>query len=248
MSSTALEAAVFDLDGVITGTAKVHARAWKESFDIYLERWSKESGVRQPPFDEVDDYLAHVDGKPRENGVADFLVSRGIEPRPEAVDWICKDKNGRYLRLIEELGVDIFESSVRLIETLRAAGVPTAVASSSRNCAHILAAAKLSHLFDTRVDGNDLAELDLPGKPAPDLFLEAARRLEVDPARSVVFEDATSGVEAGARAGYAIVIGVAREDNADELRAAGAHRVVTDLAEIDPKELLEADFERLEQR
>ena len=243
MNKPTLESAVFDLDGVITGTATVHAKAWKESFDIYLEEWSKQTGRPQPPFDEVQDYLAHVDGKPRQNGIADFLVSRGIEPATDVVERIASDKNGRYLRLIETLGVDVFEGSVRLIRALREARIPTAVASSSRNCAKILEVAGLSDLFDTRVDGNDLGELGLPGKPAPDLFLEAARRLKVDPARSVVFEDATSGVEAGARAGYGIVIGVARDDNADELKKAGAHRVVQDLGEIQPEELLEADFE-----
>lgn len=243
MKNRTLEAAVFDLDGVITRTATVHAKAWKQSFDIYLAKWSKETGKAQPPFDEVKDYLHHVDGKPRENGIADFLVSRGIEPKTEVVERIAKDKNDRYLRLIDEMGVEVFSGSVRLIRALRDAGVPTAVASSSRNCAGILAAAALTDLFDTRVDGNDLRELDLPGKPAPDLFLEAARRLKIDPSRSVVFEDATSGVEAGARAGYGIVIGVAREVSADSLREAGAHRVVHDLDEIEPKELLEADFE-----
>lgn len=242
MCPNTLEAAVFDLDGVITGTATVHAKAWKESFDIYLEEWSRQAGVEQAPFDEVEDYLTHVDGKPREGGITDFLISRGIEPTPEVVERISEDKNPRYLRLIDEAGVDVFEGSVTLIRALRRAGVATAVASSSRNCARILAAAGLTDLFDTRVDGNDLAEMNLPGKPAPDLFLEAARRLAVNPARSVVFEDATSGVEAGARAGYGLVIGVAREDNAEELMAAGAHRVVKDLDELKPEELLEADF------
>ncbi len=247
MRSSKLKGAVFDLDGVITRTAKVHSRAWKQSFDRFLESYAKRTGTPQRPFDEVKDYLAHVDGKPRHDGVADFLASRSIDAQPSEIDAVAKEKNSFYLSLVDQMGVEVFESSVSLIRILRDAGVPIAVASSSRNCAKILEVAGITEFFDTRVDGNDLSELGLPGKPAPDLFLEAAKRLGVDPRQSAVFEDATSGVEAGRRADYGLVIGVAREGNREELVAAGAHYVVSDLAELDPTELLHARISPLEQ-
>lgn len=234
-----LAAAIFDLDGVITRTERVHAAAWKRAFDHFLTQWSSRTGMAQPLFDARADYLAHVDGKPRRDGVVDFLRSRGIDASDEEIDAIAREKNGLFRGLVDEVGVEVFPSSVRFVQALTRAGLPTAVASSSRNCGRILEAAGLGSLFGVRVDGNDLALLGLPGKPAPDLFLETARRLQVRPGRAAVFEDATSGVQAARRGGFGWVVGIARSGNVEALLSAGANRVVEDLAEIDPRTLVD---------
>jgi beta-phosphoglucomutase family hydrolase len=235
------EAVIFDLDGVITRTAAVHARAWKRLFDEYLASRAARTGEPFVPFDEDADYRAYVDGKPRRAGVLSFLASRRIDvPRgtpgddvtQETVHGLGKRKDRYFLEVVAREGVEVFDSAVALIREVRARGARTAVASSSRNCATILRAARLSSLFEVRVDGVDLERLGIPGKPAPDMFVEAARRLGVSPARAVVIEDATSGVEAGRAGGFGLVVGVGAGEHAAALRARGAHAVVADLAEV----------------
>jgi alpha,alpha-trehalase len=235
------EVFVFDLDGVITRTAAVHARAWKRLFDEYLASRAARTGEPFVPFDADADYRRYVDGKPRRAGVRSFLAARGIEvprgtPRDaagqETVQGLGARKDGYFLELVARDGVPVFDSAVTLVREARAQGVRTAIASSSRNCAAILRAARLSSLFEVRVDGLDLERLGLAGKPAPDMFLEAARRLGVPPARGVVFEDATAGVEAGRAGGFGLVVGVGAAEHAAALRARGAHAVVADLAQV----------------
>lgn len=232
------DAAVFDLDGVITRTAAVHARAWKAVFDDFLEHYA--AGDAAPaPFDRDSDYRRHVDGKPRHDGVRDFLAARGITlpegdpddpPERQTVFGLGKRKNRLFRRELERSGVELFESSVALVRALREAGIATAVVSSSRNCQAVLEAAGIAALFQAKVDGNDLERLGLPGKPAPDMFTAAAHRLDVDPARCVGFEDALSGVEAIRAARFALVVGVDRAGQAAALYGHGADIVVPDLA------------------
>jgi beta-phosphoglucomutase family hydrolase len=235
------DALVFDLDGVITRTAELHARAWKQLFDEYLARQAARTGTPFVPFDLEADYRRYVDGKPRRAGVRSFLASREIEvPRgtpgddaaQETIHGLARRKDRYFLALVAGEGVQVFDPAVAFVREARARGAQTAVASSSRNCAAILRAARLTALFEVRVDGVDLDRLGLPGKPAPDMFLEAARRVGVLPARAVVFEDATAGVEAGRAGGFGLVIGVGAGAHAAALRAAGAHAVVADLAEV----------------
>ncbi len=232
---------LFDLDGVITRTAGLHASAWKRLFDDHLAAHAGRTGTPFVPFDIVADYRAHVDGKPRHAGVRDFLASRGIRlpegtPQDEAsrdtVHGLGKRKNRYFLALLEEEGVRVYASAVALVREARARGVRTAVVSSSRNTAAILRVTRLTDLFQARVDGVEVARLGLPGKPDPAMFLEAARRLGVPPARGVVFEDATAGVEAGRRGGFGLVVGVGEGDQADRLRQHGAHVVVADLGAV----------------
>ncbi len=236
------EAIVLDLDGVVTDTASLHRAAWKETFDAFLRRARPE----QPLFDPERDYRDHVDGLPRHEGVRAFLASRGIE-LPEGRDrdtladgtvrGIASDKNDRFRRLLTVRGADVFPDAVDRIRAWRDAGLPVAVVSSSRNCRSILDAAGLRRLFDVRVDGETMDELGLPGKPDPALFLEAADRLGVDPARAAAIEDATSGVRSAARGGFGLVVGVDREGTrGDALREHGADVVVASL------EGLEADL------
>lgn len=232
---------IFDLDGVLTDTASVHAAAWKRLFDEYLEERSRRSGEPFVPFDADADYRRYVDGKPRYDGVRSFLESRGIAlpegdpkdaPDRETVCGLGNRKNALFLEHLHEHGVDPFPSSVDLVRDLRAHGVDTAIISASRNCAEVLAAAGLEDLFEVRVDGVVAAELGLPGKPDPAVFLEAARRLGVEPPRAAVVEDALAGVEAGRRGGFGLVVGVDRAGHAEELRSRGADLVVRDLAEL----------------
>jgi beta-phosphoglucomutase family hydrolase len=236
-----MDAVVFDLDGVVTSTAAVHAEAWKQLFDEYLAERARTRGEPFEPFDRHWDYVRFVDGKPRHEGVRSFLASRGIElpaGSPEDAEgretvWGLGNRKNRYfLEALARTGPRPFPTTVELIETLRARGARTAVASSSRNCAAVLEAAGIRNLFDVQVDGVDLAEAGLPGKPDPALFLEAARRLGVDPARAAVVEDAISGVEAGRRGAFGLVVGVDRGAGRDKLLAAGADLVVSDLAEV----------------
>jgi alpha,alpha-trehalase len=233
------DAAIFDLDGVITQTARVHAAAWKQLFDDFLSKRAGQTGEPFRPFDTETDYPEYVDGKPRFDGIDSFLRSRGIElPWGEPSDGedeatVCglgNRKNRYFHERLERDGVDVFESSVRLVKALREAGIKTAIGSSSRNAAAVLKTAGLTDLFDALVDGNDLARLDLKGKPAPDLFLLAAKEVGVDPKRAIVFEDAISGVQAGSAGGFRHVIGVDRRGAPHELRQGGADIVVSDLA------------------
>lgn len=235
------DAVLFDLDGVLTDTARVHAASWKRTFDAYLEQRERERGERHEPFDRERDYYRHVDGKPRYDGVRDFLRSRGIElpegspddpPEAETVCGIGNRKNALIREAIAETGVDVYESSLRWLRRLRERGLRTAVVSSSANCRAVLEAAGLEGLFDARVDGEVAAERGLAGKPEPDYFLEAARELGVSPERAVVVEDARSGVRAGRAGGFGLVLGVARSVDPQTLRSAGADRVVRDLGEL----------------
>jgi len=233
------DAVIFDLDGVITQTARVHAEAWKRLFDDFLHERAQQMDLPFQPFDVGTDYPRYVDGKPRFEGVASFLQSRGIElPWGEPGDsedaatiyGLGNRKNRYFHEHLARQGVEVFESSVRLLHALRNAGIKTALVSSSRNAGAVLEAAGLVDLFDARIDGVDLARLRLKGKPAPDLFLLAAERLGVVPARAAVVEDAVSGVEAGRAGRFRHVIGIDRYGMPQALRQAGADLVVPDLA------------------
>jgi beta-phosphoglucomutase family hydrolase len=233
-----LDAFLFDLDGVITRTAAVHAVAWKRLFDEVL---AARAGAAFVPFDLDADYRRYVDGKPRAAGVRSFLAARGITLPPgtpaddaaqDTVHGLGKRKNRYFLAELERHGVRVYDAAVRFVRDVRAHGMRTAVVSSSKNCATILRAARLTALFDVRVDGVELERLGIAGKPAPDMFLEAARRLDVAPARAAVVEDATAGVEAAHRGGFGLVIGIGNAGHAADLHAQGAHLVVADLGEL----------------
>ena len=237
-----LDAVVFDMDGVVTETATVHASAWKKLFDAYLKQVAMATGVDFTPFDEQADYQRYVDGKNRYDGVRSFLESRGIHlpegspSDPAGSDTVCamgNDKDTYFLAHVREQGVRAYESTVRILHALRTKGVKIGLVSASRNAEEVLGAAGVSDLFDTRVDGVVAADLNLPGKPKPDMFCEAARRLEVEPDRAAVVEDALSGVAAGRAGNFALVVGVARHGQYDALREAGADVVVADLAELE---------------
>ena len=239
-----LDAAIFDMDGVITETATVHAAAWKKLFDAYLKQVAMATGVDLVPFDERADYLRYVDGKNRYDGVRSFLESRGIHlpegspDDPPGSDTVCamgNDKDTYFLAHVREKGVRPYESTVRLIRDLRDKGVKIGLVSASRNADEVLDAAGAGDLFDAKVDGIVAAELNLPGKPNPATFLEAARRLGVEPARAAVVEDALSGVEAGRAGHFGLVVGVDRHGHPGPLREAGADVVVSDLAELEPE-------------
>ncbi|MGD2246156.1 MAG: trehalose-phosphatase [Candidatus Aminicenantes bacterium] len=240
ISSSHIQAGIFDLDGVITQTAKVHAEAWKEMFDEYLKAHHAEEREMKP-FDIQNDYAQYVDGKPRYDGVKSFLESRGIDlpfgtagdsPDKETICGLGNRKNQLFRRKIYEQGVEIYSDAVEFIHNLREKEIKTAVVSSSKNCADILEAAGLSGLFDSKVDGKDLDKHNLEGKPAPDIFLEAARRLDVEPETSVVFEDAISGIQAGRQGGFGCVVGVARKNNSVSLKKSGADAVISDFSQI----------------
>jgi beta-phosphoglucomutase family hydrolase len=235
------DAVLFDLDGVITNTANLHATCWKQMFDGYLRKRAKQRGEAFRPFDVATDYRLHVDGKPRFDGVRDFLKSRGIQlpegntDDPAEVETVCglgNRKNDLVNHAIADVGVEPYDGSVQFIHQLRRNGFKIAVVTSSQNCTAVLRAAKLDDFFEVRVDGNTIEAEGLAGKPHPDTFLMAARLLGVDPARTVVIEDAISGVEAGSNGSFGLVIGVARKGNAEELKRHGAHLVVDDLVEL----------------
>jgi beta-phosphoglucomutase family hydrolase len=235
------DAVLFDLDGVLTKTASVHAAAWKKLFDDFLKQRAAESGEQFVPFDIGTDYPRYVDGKPRYDGVTSFLQARGIElptgsledgPDVQSVRALGNLKDRYFLQNLEQQGVEPYESAIALVRALRAQDIKTAVVSSSNNCAAVLEAANIAQLFDTRVDGIDTTRLGFEGKPAPDAFLEAARRLGVEPSRAAVVEDAIAGVEAGHTGHFGLVIGVDRLGQAQALRDGGAEVVVTDLAQV----------------
>lgn len=235
------DAVLLDMDGVITDTANLHAACWKQMFDEYLQKRATQRGEAFLPFDLATDYRLYVDGKPRYNGVRDFLTSRGIQlpeghpddpPQADTVRGLGNRKNDLVNRVIEEVGVEPYEGSVKLIQQLRQQGFKIAVVTSSQNCEVVLKAAKLDGFFEVRVDGNTIRAHQLAGKPAPDMFLLAAKLLGVEPTRAVVIEDAISGVQAGRNGNFGLVIGVARKGNAEELQHHGAHQVVNDLGEL----------------
>ncbi len=241
MSKLNFDAVIFDLDGVITQTALVHSRAWKKMFDEYLQEREKKFGEPFSEFRSKEDYLPYVDGKPRYEGVKSFLLSRGIEipfgtpedkPESETVCGLGNRKNIAFNEVLDKEGVKVYESTVKLIHELKAADIRIGVASSSKNCFAVLQAAGLLPLIETRVDGEVSAEMGLKGKPEPDIFLTAAKNLNVDPSRSIVVEDAVSGVAAGRKGEFGLVLGIAREENENELYDNGADIVVSDLEEI----------------
>ncbi len=242
MSRYSFQSVIFDLDGVITKTATVHAHAWKKTFDEYLQLREKRNKEPFQEFTYQTDYLKFVDGKPRYQGVKKFLESRNIgipfgdpsdPPDKETICGIGNKKNHVFNKLLQEEGAEVFESSVQLIKKLKKQGIKIGVASSSKNCLPVLKSVNLEHLFETRVDGVISAELNLKGKPEGDIFVTATRNLGTIPGNAVVVEDASSGVEAGRNGGFGLVIGVARENNEKELSRHGADLVVPDLAEID---------------
>ncbi|HWD70747.1 MAG TPA: beta-phosphoglucomutase family hydrolase [Solirubrobacteraceae bacterium] len=236
-----ITALLFDLDGVLTQTAKVHAEAWKQTFDQFLRERAKQNGDEFVAFDKVSDYDEYVDGKPREDGVRSFLASRGIRlpegdpedpPDAQTVQGVGNNKNERVLRLIHDDGVQPYEGSVRYVRAAKQAGLSRAVVSSSTNCHDVLVAARIDDLFDTVIDGVVAHREHLLGKPAPDIFLAGARALGVEPAHAVVFEDALAGVAAGRAGDFGYVVGVDRVGQRDALTSHGADVVVEDLAEL----------------
>lgn len=236
-----VRACLFDLDGVLTETAKIHAAAWKEMFDAYLTSRAKKSGEPFVAFDKEADYDTYVDGKTRADGTRSFLQSRSIDlpagtpgdrAGVETLSGLGNTKNEIVLRMIKEDGVEAYKGSVRYVTAVRAAGLRRAVVSSSANCAEVLAAAGIAELFEARIDGVTVEADHLAGKPAPDTFLAGARALGVEPDQAAVFEDALSGVEAGRAGGFGFVIGVDRVGQSEALRAHGADTVVADLAEL----------------
>ncbi len=234
-------ACLFDLDGVLTDTAKVHAAAWKEMFDGFLGARARDAGMPYDAFDDVADYDTYVDGKSRDDGTRSFLTSRGIDlPDGDPSDregaptiaGLSAAKNAIVLRRIRSDGVEPYTGSLRYLNAVRAAGLMTAVVSSSANCAEVLDAVKIADLFEVRIDGVSIEEQHLAGKPAPDTYLAAANLLHVEPREAAVFEDALSGVAAGKAGGFGVVVGVDRVGQAAQLRTHGADLVVTDLAEL----------------
>ena len=226
------DAVLLDLDGVITPTAEGHMRAWADMFNAFLGSYDGAAADRSP-YTEAD-YFAHVDGKPRYDGVRDFLTSRGIELPEERVRELGDRKNEAFNAVLARDGVEAYPGSVALLDHLRELGMPLGVVSSSANAPAVLEAAGLADRFGTVVSGAVATELGLPGKPEPDTFVHAARELGADVARSVVFEDAVSGVRAGAAGGFALVVGVDRGAGVETLTGAGADLVVADLAELLP--------------
>ena len=236
------DAALFDMNGVLTDTARIHAASWKKTFDGFLKQRAQTTGEPFRPF-EMEDYELDVDGRPRYDGVRNFLESRGIklpEGRPEdpsdrkMVCGLGNRKNEMVTEVIKSIRVEAYPGSVALVRYVREHGLRTAVVSASANCAAVLEEAKIADLFDVRVDGIVLEERQLRGKPEPDSFLEAARMLGVEPARAVVFEDAISGVQAGHAVPFGLVVGVSRKNDQDALARNGADIVVRDLAELIP--------------
>ncbi|MCK4912364.1 MAG: trehalose-phosphatase [Candidatus Omnitrophica bacterium] len=251
-SKYSFKSVIFDLDGVITKTALVHAAAWKEAFDEYLHLREKRDREPFKEFTHQADYLPYVDGKPRYKGVQSFLESRGInipygDPADsqdtETVCGIGNKKNTKFCQVLKDKGVEVYSSTLELVKSLEASGVEIGVASSSKNCKEILEVAKIENFFKTRVDGVVSVEMGLKGKPEGDIFTTAAFNLGTIPAESIVVEDATSGVAAGRNGGFGLVIGLARENNQKELLANGADLVVADLSEIN-LELIEQWFHK----
>lgn len=235
LARSEFEAVIFDLDGVITQSAKVHAQAWKKLFDPFLSKQG-ESG-----FDIQQDYYAYVDGKPRLEGIRSFLQSRGIQldegspddsEEQETIHGLAKRKNKLFLKYLNEKGIDAYQTSVELVKMLKTEGFKVAIISSSKNCKAILEKVGILDLFEAQVDGVKSQRLQLKGKPAPDIFLQAAKELGVLPKKVVVVEDSLAGVQAGKEGGFGLVIGVNRADQAEALAKKGANVVVSDLKEI----------------
>jgi beta-phosphoglucomutase family hydrolase len=236
-----ISACLFDLDGVLTQTAKVHAAAWKQMFDAFLRDRSGQTGEQFRPFDLSKDYREYVDGKLRSDGVRAFLASRAVvldeglvddPPSAQTIHGLGTRKNGLFLEILRNEGVEVYEGSLRFVEATRKAGLRRAVVSASSNCREVLAAAGIENLFEVRVDGLVARHDGLRGKPAPDMFLAAAEALGTAPTDSAVFEDAIAGVEAGRAGGFGWVVGVDRTGDAASLLSHGADKVVADLAQL----------------
>ncbi|XVU25897.1 beta-phosphoglucomutase family hydrolase [Actinoplanes sp. CA-054009] len=234
-------ACLFDLDGVLTQTALVHNAAWKQTFDTFLKAWSAQHDQEFVPFDSGADYHQYVDGRPRADGVRTFLASRGItlpEGTPDdgpdllTVNGLGNRKNILVLQKIKEGAVQVYEGSVEYLKAAQQAGLRRAVVSASANCKDVLAAAGIADLIEVRVDGVTAREQGLPGKPAPDTFLYAAKQLGLDPKSCAVYEDALAGVAAGRAGAFGIVIGVDRVGQSQALLDNGADVVVSDLSEL----------------
>lgn len=247
---------LFDMDGVLTKTATVHAAAWTQTFNEFLTQEGARTGTTYAPFDPEADYERYVDGEPRDDGVRNFLAARKITlpegtesdpPDARTVKGIGNRKNDLVLKVLSTKGVDVYDGAVALVRRLRALGVKVAVVSASENTQAALEAAGIATLFDARVDGHVVKDKHLAGKPAPDSYLEGARVLGVEPAKCVVIEDALAGVEAGRAGHFGLVVGVDNHDSGtaheydDALRAHGADVVVRDLAELLPKKLTSTD-------
>jgi beta-phosphoglucomutase family hydrolase len=235
-----IRACLFDMDGVLTQTAKLHCAAWKQTFDEYLQKRSCTTHEPLVPFDALSDYEKYLDGKLRADGVRSFLASRsirlpdGAESDPsdaDSVHGLAQRKDERFVRLLQG-GAESYAGSVRYVRAVRRAGLRTAVVSASKHCRDVLVSAGIADLFDARIDGVVAGKDHLAGKPAPDTYLAAARALGVTPAEATVFEDAVSGVEAGHAGHFGFVVGVDRLGQADQLRRHGADTVVTDLAAL----------------
>ncbi len=243
-------AVLFDLDGVLTKTAVVHAHAWRQLFDAYLTGYTARTGTAVKPFDLDHDYRTYVDGKPRYEGVKSFLESRGLDlpwgaeddgPDQETIYGLGNKKDRYFETQLREQGVIVFDSSVTFLRFVRARRMTTAVVSSSKHCKEVLKIAGLTSLFETRVDGVEIQRLRLRGKPAPDPFVEAARRLGVTPAQAMVIEDSQVGVESGRAGGFGLVIALDRHRQAETLRRQGADLVVDDLTELLPEDFSPVD-------
>jgi beta-phosphoglucomutase family hydrolase len=238
------DAVLFDMDGVLTATAKLHAAAWKQMFDAFLKQRAETRKETFVPFDIGKDYREYIDGKPRFDGVESFIASRGIElpyggptdpPHAETICGLGNKKNELVNEIMEREGVEAYPGSVKALSYLRDRGYKTAVVSSSTNCADVLKAARIESLIDVRIDGEIATDLNLAGKPEPDMFLAAAKQLGVEASRAIVVEDALAGVQAGKRGGFGLVIGIARGANSDALKKQGADLVVGDLEELIPR-------------
>jgi HAD superfamily hydrolase (TIGR01509 family) len=231
LSRTAFDAVVMDLDGVVTDTASLHEMAWKRLFDGFLSARPEVEGEDHRPF-ENEDYRRFVDGRPRYDGALGFLTSRGVMLSPAEVDALATEKDNHFQDLLAQHGARLIPGALPLLTALRHAGFRTAIVSASRNCRAVLSRAGLTDFFDASVDGLIAADLGLPGKPDPAVYLEAAGRLRTPPERSVVVEDALAGVEAGHRGGFGLVIGVDRAGHGQELLDQGADVVVPDLTGV----------------
>lgn len=235
ISRSKFDGVIFDLDGVITQSARIHAEAWKKMFDPFLEKRG------EPPFDKQKDYLTYVDGKPRLDGIRSFLQSRGIQleegseedsEKKETIHGLGKQKNRLFLHHLHDQGIPVYQTSIEFVEKLREYGFKIGIISSSKNCVQILEQAHIRHLFEVEIDGIKSQKLHLKGKPAPDIFFQAAKELDVSPAKSVVVEDALSGVQAAKAGNFGLIIGVDRKGQAEALKKNGADIVVSDLKHI----------------
>lgn len=238
-SADQMRAFIFDLDGVLTETEKQHTKAWKRMFDEYLKA---KKGDGYKPFTDSD-YREYVDGKPRYDGVRDFLKSRNISlpegsaedsPEKETVRGLGNRKNGYFHEILDKEGAEVYQSSIDFIRDMRKKRrMKTAVISSSKNCGKIIRVTKIEDLFDQKVDGNDLEKMDMPGKPDPAMFLEAAKRLQVKPDQAAIVEDSLAGVEAGKKGGFGLVVGFEHGGDEEELKQHGADVVVDDLRNLE---------------